>query len=292
VLSILARTLETIEFIESPYSPHFRSASQFCGLTAINFTFAFDINELKILYSIKDLSVRGNNFKMGRIRKLGNEVCMHQDKDSGIVCGKMCRYGSKYSAGNSKRKLAQKTEYVEALHNDGSKKHNVRYKDYLSYKNKGHLFENFLNKMAVIEEVTNRLSHKFEKIADFVEPHYHKFTEEEKKDLEAGIIFYKEIFETVAMFPVMVTTMFNYITKEGKPPPAEIISLIGNTNKDMTKLMETILELQDNKIDPLAAPLTNVYEKYIFPERKKVRKNNQLENSTRWGIPRSRILEM
>ena len=87
-----------------------------------------------------------------------------------------------------------------------------------------------------------------------------KLDNNEIMGLNTGLRYHNEIFEKIFRAVELIKTSINYIIRNGKEPPEELTS----------EIIEITRSLHGYKIkmDPLAVSLSQVYDKYILPERR------------------------
>jgi hypothetical protein len=205
---------------------------------------------------------------MGRKRILGNEECIHVNKEDRSVCGKQGRYGAKHTVWNTKHKLAAKSEYIEFLHNDGSR-HYIKYKDYLLNKSRGHIFEQEINRMHELSHESGKSGHLMLKLSEILKRHQHQFTDQEITNLKAGVNFYGTVMNLLTKSAILTREACNYIIKEGKKPPAEITEQV----TQITKILQDYnMARMHGADDPFVNAIIEIYNKYEVPYRKETKR--------------------
>ena len=205
---------------------------------------------------------------MGRKRILGNDECTHVDINSKAVCGKQGRYGVKHIAWNRSHKLAKKREYMEFLHNDGSR-HYINYKDYLLIKSRGHIFEQEINSMNELSQEWGECRRLMLKMSEILKRHQHQFTDQEIANLKAGVYFYSVVVSLVTKSTILLREAYSYIIKEGKEPPAQITEQI----TEITKILEDYNSARvQGADDPFVNALIELHNKYEVPYRKQIKR--------------------
>jgi hypothetical protein len=178
---------------------------------------------------------------------------------SGNICGKKGRYNSEKYSRNTNHKFAKKFEYMQFMHNDGSKKHYIPMKEYLSNLYKGHPFEGHLNLIYDAGSVYSNQANQLRKTVDIVKRHYEKFTQQEKLDFQEMILFLGNLsLKTLRFNQIYVSVLGDYLMK-GKLPPTEI-------TKEFEELGQEIRNVNPQR-DFHA--LISIIEKYEIPRRRK-----------------------
>lgn len=219
---------------------------------------------------------------MGRRKLFGEMKCPHVDK-SGNLCGKQGRYNSTINVRNTRQKFASKNEYVQFMHNDGSKKHYVSYTDYELMEFGNDKFRRLKIFVKLMSEVNLELNRRTWKLHYEINKYETNFTEKERKVRERE-------FEIYSTCQVLMMKYLKYweegskYTMEKKVVPKKLISNLDAIREYFISLSDLISEGHT----PIVKPVQRIYEKYVVPDIKKKQKisNKRQKN---WPIESKHI---
>jgi hypothetical protein len=193
---------------------------------------------------LKSVSIAIYEIVMVKTKIIGKEKCPHIGKD-GKQCNKPGRYNPNPKVSwNNKRKLDKKREYAQFIHNDGTR-HNIgSFMEYRLDQIKGHPSEQTLKKLYQLSSSLHLTADRINRVAEKNISNW-PMTQAEEMDLTNGFKYWIELVEEM--------------------PKLETRELIAFFQK--AKL------LHENKIDPLAASMSELFNKYERPARLKKRKS-------------------
>lgn len=219
---------------------------------------------------------------MGRNKIIGEIECPYVDK-FGNLCGKLGRYNSTITVRNTRQKFAGKNQYIQFMHNDGSKKHNVSYIDYELMKFADDKFRGLKIFVKLMSEVNLELYRRTWKLHYELNKYEMNFTEKEKK------VRVRE-FEIYSTCQVLMMKYLKYWEEgsryaiEKKVVPKKLISNLDAIRDYFISLSDLISE----GYTPIVKPVQRLYEKYVVPDIKKKQKisNKRQKN---WPLESKRI---
>jgi hypothetical protein len=203
---------------------------------------------------------------MGRHKIDGKEKCPHIGKD-GKRCNKPGRYNPKPMVSwNNKRKSDKKREYAQFIHNDGTI-HNIgNFTEYQLNKRlaeiKGHPSEQTLKKLYQLSSSLHLTADRISRVKDTITNW--PMTQAEERDLINGLKYWIVLVEEMMKMPRIDLL-------DGKKTYDEI----QNEMNELMTFLQKVKLLHENKIDPLAASLTDLFNKNERPARLDKRRDAQ-----------------
>ena len=225
---------------------------------------------------------------MARVKIIGYDRCPRVDKKSGSAdCGKLGRYNPKpMISWNNRRKVDKKREYRQFIHNDGTIHNLGTFRDFRLKQMKDNPLQDYFKNIIDLQERSYELSRKFGIIADR-DLSKMKLSDKEVRDLMNGLIYHSAMLVKMFRAGQLMKDSVDYILRNAKQPPEGMKLEL----REITKFLQDRQILSDNKIDPLAASLNEIYGKYVMPERrKKKRITNKRISESKGGVPKSRSL--
>lgn len=202
---------------------------------------------------------------MARHKILGKIECPYVNK-SGIACKKLGRYNSVIMAWNKQQKFANKNQYIQFLHNDGSKKHYVRFSDYEFMEWNTDEYRLVRIFVRLMRDVCNDLYRLTWKLHVELNNYQGELTQGEKKIRRREFEIWLKSQFLMQRFLIYWVEGANCV-KENKKVPEKI-------RLNLKVIRDYFLWLSDQISDgktPIPKPIERLYVKYVLPDIKKKR---------------------